>query len=293
MDAKRGGAVALVGVALALVSLAAACGSDPTSTPVATTIATPLPTATATTQATISPTATATPAPTATEPPEAPAGPTPIPGATLVRLEPDRDLVLHSDFPVKANAKGNYLFIGMTNRRDLRRTLLAFDVAGSVPPGATIASARLVLYLSRVAALGDPLDAHVHRATTAWEEGPAKPIRPNEGSGAPVGEGDVTWDNVSFESTPWDTPGGDFVPETSATAVVGARGIGDFPPITWGPTPLMVADVQGWLDDPASNHGWFVLGNEEVQPSAKRFQSRENAEESQRPELIIEYMPPA
>jgi hypothetical protein len=195
-----------------------------------------------------------------------------------VRLEPDRDLVLHSDFRVKANTKGNYLFIGMANRRDLRRTLLAFDVAGSVPAGATIASARLVLYLSRVAALGEPLEARVHRATTAREEGPAKPIRPNEGSGAPVNEGDVTWDYIIHEMVEWDVPG---------------RSISEMPPSTWGSTPLMVADVQNWLDDPASNNGWIVLGNEEIQPSAKRFQSRENEEASQRPELIIEYRPPS
>jgi hypothetical protein len=178
-------------------------------------------------------TPTSIPEPTATATPDEPAGPTPIQGATLVRLEPDRDLVLHSDFPVKANAKGSYLFIGMTKRRDLRRTLLAFDVAASVPAGATIASARLVLYLSRVAALGEPLEARVHRATTAREEGPAKPIRPNEGSGAPVNEGDVTWDYIIYETVEWDVPG---------------RSISEMPPSTWGSTPLMVADVQQRLD---------------------------------------------
>ena len=39
----------------------------------------------------------------------------------------------------------------------------------------------------------------------------------------------------------------------------------------------MRADVQSWLDDPASNFGWLVLGDESEIPTAKRFDTRESA----------------
>ena len=47
---------------------------------------------------------------------------------------------------------------------------------------------------------------------------------------------------------------------------------------TWGSTAGMVADVQSWLDDPGSNFGWIILGDEGTSlPTAKRFDSRETA----------------
>src|SRR5438105_5696276 len=39
----------------------------------------------------------------------------------------------------------------------------------------------------------------------------------------------------------------------------------------------MVADVQLWLDNPASNFGWLVLGDESDIATAKRFDTRESA----------------
>ena len=52
------------------------------------------------------------------------------------------------------------------------------------------------------------------------------------------------------------TQGGDFSATVSASQSVGA--IGQY---TWS-SAQMVADVQSWLDNPASNFGWLVLGDE-------------------------------
>jgi hypothetical protein len=37
----------------------------------------------------------------------------------------------------------------------------------------------------------------------------------------------------------------------------------------------MVANVQQWLDQPASNFGWIIIGNESQSATSKRFDSRE------------------
>ena len=52
----------------------------------------------------------------------------------------------------------------------------------------------------------------------------------------------------------------------------------------------MVADVQDWLDNPAGNFGWLVLGDEKPTLTAKRFDTRESAN---LPVLTVQYTPPS
>ena len=144
--------------------------------------------------------------------------------------------------------------------------------------------------LSRTKAEDEPSEAH--RATASWGEGTST-AGSGEGFGADSADGDATWVHRRFDTERWATPGGDFSPEVSASTAVGRPPLGGVATITWGSTPRMVADVQGWLDDPSSNYGWLLLGNEEKeQQSAKRFESRENPDESRRPALLIEYLSP-
>lgn len=71
----------------------------------------------------------------------------------------------------------------------------------------------------------------------------------------------------------WTTPGGDFRPTISGSLAVGSE---FFSPQTWQSTPQMVADVQGWLDDPGGNFGWILLNRDENGRQTHRaFFSRE------------------
>src|SRR5438094_7248895 len=78
----------------------------------------------------------------------------------------------------------------------------------------------------------------------------------------------------------WTTQGGDFSATVSASQSVGA--IGSY---TWS-SVQMVADVQSWLDNPTINFGWLVRGDESVNATAKRFDTRESASP---PVLTIQY----
>jgi hypothetical protein len=51
----------------------------------------------------------------------------------------------------------------------------------------------------------------------------------------------------------------------------------------------MVADVQSWLDDPASNFGWLLLGDETTSLTARRFDTREAPNSALRPALEITF----
>ena len=126
-------------------------------------------------------------------------------------------------------------------------------------------------------------DVGLHLVLADWQEGAAD-ASGNEGSGADADQGDVTWTQRLFKSLDWDTPGGDFTPDASAAVTV--AGIGSY---TWQSTTQLVADVQGWLDDPAANFGWLILGDESNLQTAKRFASKENPDEEFRPALTVEY----
>jgi hypothetical protein len=180
-----------------------------------------------------------------------------------------------------ANGSGPHFFAGRTGQPSgsIRRGVVAFDVAAHVPPGATVTAARLTLHMSQSNA--GSVAASLHRALAASGEGPSNA---SGGSGAPAAPGDATWVHTFFDHSFWAAPGGDFLAARSASQVVGAEGS-----YTWGSTPELVADVQSWVDDPASNHGWILVGDESAPTTVKRFDSRESADDSLRPVLEVEF----
>ena len=209
----------------------------------------------------------------------------PVAGADVV-LDPAKDNTLFED-PAGAlsNGAGQFLFAGMTRDTLSRRALVQFDVAGGgVPAGAVIDSVQLVLRMDRTI-VGD-IDVAIHRVTADWGEG-SSDADFAEGTGAASQAGDATWIHRFFDTQAWTTPGGDYVAAPSATQTVGDV----VRTYAWGSTPTMVADVQGWLDQPGTNFGWIIIADESTHTTAKRFGSREEAE-ANRPKLRIFYTEP-
>jgi hypothetical protein len=213
-------------------------------------------------------------------------------GADQVVLNPTKDNTMYEEMKEgeKSNGAGDYFFCGRTAKSELRRALVAFDVAGAIPAGSTINSALLTLTMSRTIAGPEPVELHV--VLVDWGEGTSD-APGEEGDGAPAQPGDATWIHRFYDTDLWTNEGGDFA--ASASAVQTVDQIGTY---TWGSTPAMVADVQDWLDNPSSNFGWLVLGNEgqdgKGSATAKRFNSRENSSEgfATVPMLAINFTPP-
>lgn len=190
-----------------------------------------------------------------------------------------------------SNGIGPHIFSGLTLFAGPRRGLLAFDVASSVPPGATVVEAELTLHMS-LGVQGN-YDFALHRLLADWGEGTSNSSTGPMGSGAgggmgaPATPGDATWADRFFPDTPWMQLGGDFAAAESAVTGVGFMA-GDY---TWGSTPGMVADVQNWVDDPSSNFGWMIVGivPDGASRTAKRFDSRENMDPAVRPRLVVRY----
>ncbi|MBC6949207.1 T9SS C-terminal target domain-containing protein [candidate division KSB1 bacterium] len=181
-----------------------------------------------------------------------------------------------------SNGSGAYFFAGQNNHGEVRRGLVAFDVAGNIPAGALIQSATLRLNLSR--ALSGVYSVALHRVLADWGEGTSVAFG-EEGGGGTATTGDATWIHTFFNTQLWTNAGGDFAAAASAAQTIA----GDLGFYDWGSTPEMVADVQAWLDTPGENFGWLLLGNEATNASAKRFDSREHSVVENRPVLTIVY----
>lgn len=205
-----------------------------------------------------------------------------------VELNPVKDNTLvESASGAFSNGAGMHLFVGNTNQNSdrRRRAVIAFDIAGNIPAGATIQSVSLKMNMSR-SRLSTVRTISLHRLTADWGEGTSD-AGGGEGGGAPATSGDATWIHTFFNSAFWATPGGDFAPAPSASVGVGVTGS-----YTWQSTTNLVADVQGWVDNPASNFGWILIGDEETAATTKRFDSRQNAITANRPLLTLTYEMP-
>lgn len=175
------------------------------------------------------------------------------------------------------------MFVGRNNQpsNSRRRSVVQFDIASAIPAGSTINN--VMLGLSLVPSNDAAATVSVHRLQAAWGEGTATT---SGGQGAPAGAGDATWLYSRYNSTPWTTAGGDFEGSASTQTIVSASG--DY---LWPSTLAMIADVQAFLDSPAGNFGWILLGNESAPQTAKRFATREESTEALRPRLIVDYTP--
>ncbi len=203
--------------------------------------------------------------------------------ATIINITPSKDNTLYEYDPADgdtSNALGLHFFAGETAMSELRRGVLAFDIAGHIPPGSTIIAVTLSLNMSKTP-LDDPRTVELHKLLADWGEGTSM-ASGEEGDGAPATPNDATWRHRFFDTIFWTNEGGDFSATVTASQSVSVVG-----PYTWS-SPQMVADVQDWLDNPAGNFGWLVLGDEKPTLTSKRFDTRESASP---PVLTIEYTP--
>src|SRR5438105_3770367 len=190
----------------------------------------------------------------------------------MISINPSKDNTLYQYNPNVgdlSNALGFHFFTGTILMGESRRGVLAFDIAGNVPPGSTITGVSLSMNMSKTID-GTARTTELHKLFADWGEGTSR-APGEEGSGAPATPNDATWRHRFYDTIFWTTQGGDFSATVSASQSVG--GLGQY---IWS-SPQMVADVQSWLENPDANFGWLVLGDESGAGTAKRFDTRESA----------------
>ena len=192
--------------------------------------------------------------------------------------------LIEDELGLLANGSGPALFVGRTGQviGGVRRAMVRFDLAGTLPDKAIIERVSLELHLTpsndRTSTVA------LHRILQPWSEGPAFS---SGGAGAPSTAGDSTWLHRLYDYEFWTIAGGHFVARASAEALIAGEGF-----YTWQNTPGLLADLRAWQHAPRRNFGWILIGDEATRQSVKRFDSRESSNPDSRPILTIEYRLP-
>ena len=126
--------------------------------------------------------------------------------AQSININPNKDNTLYEYVPADgdlSNALGDHFFTGETAMGELRRGVLAFDIAGNVPAGSTITSVALTLNMSRTPS-GTSRTVELHRLLADWGEGTSQ-ASGQEGMGAPATTNDATWRHRFSNTIFWTT----------------------------------------------------------------------------------------
>ena len=192
--------------------------------------------------------------------------------ADTITLHASMDASIVAGNPNNSNGGGPCFFVGTDGNSSPHRALISFSLAG-IPAGATISGVQLNLTLAQVAGSGGGGGGMIaHTATIglfdlthSWGEGTVESDAfgiGGTGQGDTANPGDATWNDAFAQQTPWHAPGGDHASSASSTLFLDSNVAGT--PYSWLSTPQLVADVQGWLDNPSTNFGWELINADET-----------------------------
>jgi hypothetical protein len=197
--------------------------------------------------------------------------------ADTIVLQPSADATLIATAPDNGLGSADFFNAGTTGGGNPNRALLLFDLSSAIPPGAIITGASLSLSVVREPNGKQNSIFSLRRMLQSWGEGVQVPGEAGPGLGSLAGPGEATWNQRFVDGAAWSQPGGqagvDYSTVLSSTAFVGL--LGD--DMIFNSTAASVADVQAWLDNPASNFGWMLRTESEgVNKTARSFASRES-----------------
>lgn len=222
---------------------------------------------------------------------------TTVPSSENATLTSVADTTVYADLQSNSNGANVHMVCGNAANTvpaniGVRRALVRFST-GAIPVGSTVLGASLSMTAFPPPGLlpTGPETVSLHRLTRAWTEGTtnsgalATPV--NVGIGSVALGGDATWLFATSSSVAWTTPGGDFVSSAAASTVVDLPGT-----YNWSSSAVN-SNVQLWVDNPAQNFGWIVLGPEvALARTAKIFGTKENLTPASRPILTVTFRRP-
>lgn len=220
----------------------------------------------------------------------------------------DATLLGGSDATTNNSLADPGIFVGTDGEGNPKRGLIEFNIAGSIPSGATITGVTLQMTVGQVAGSGGggsggtsgPETISLFDESQAWGQPtnfPGATTFGGTGHGTAPDPGDATWNYAFYSTTPWTIAGGDW--SSSLTDIADASVTGTLASFTWS-SAAMVTDVQNWLNDPSNNFGWVIKNADETDIRTFRaFWSAQGAaandDPALAPELTVTYTaaPPA
>jgi len=218
-------------------------------------------------------------------------------GTTPMAMTPSADTFINSGNPDNNNGASASLFVGVDDGGGVLRGLVRFDMPAAMA-GATVSSVRFTL-MTR--ALGAPALLRLNAFDESWTEGNGvgdaqMMFTVGQTCGAAVSG--ATWNRPSCADgagPPWAAPGGSVA--ATASGQYDSNTVAVDVPVSWSSSEVgnagLVADVQRWIDDPSSNHGWRISAADEVSAvTPQRFYSKEG-DGTKGPKLMVTYDMPA
>jgi len=93
--------------------------------------------------------------------------------AAMISINPSKDNTLYEYVPAdgdRSNGAGFHFFTGTTAGDLIRRGVIAFDIAGNIPPGSTITGVSLSMNMS-LTIDGTGRTTELHKLLADWGEG--------------------------------------------------------------------------------------------------------------------------
>jgi autotransporter-associated beta strand protein len=195
------------------------------------------------------------------------------------------------------------IFVGTDGQGNPKRGLVEFNVSAAIPAGAVVTDAELELTVGQVAGSGGgvsgggsgPETMGLFDETQPWQQPTnftGATSFGGHGHGAAPDAGDATWNCAFYGSAAWNLAGGNWT--TSSTDLADAQVLGTLGYVATWSSAAMVADVQKWADNPATNDGWLIKNSDEADPTDFRaFWSWQGAANTGNPavapELVVTY----
>jgi len=200
-------------------------------------------------------------------------------------LSPIKDNTLYETMDGSlSNGAGAWTFIGLTTS-GLRRSIVAFDVS-DLDVCDQITAVRVIFTIDQAPATSSAGTAGLHLVLQDWGEGTSDALSPG-GQGTTSTTNDATWIHSFYDTASWNNAGGDFMMTPSAQAPFGTQSMDV---LNFTSTALLIDDVLGWVQDPASNYGWIILGDEINLRNARRLISKDS-QAKETPTLLIDFVP--
>ena len=202
----------------------------------------------------------------------------------VVELAPVADTTLFEMNPDTNFGAEDQLIVGSVARnapQHRARLLLRFDLS-AVPPGSVVTNVNLDLTVLKENSGEPPAAMEVRPMMVTWREGDRTGMQ-----GASALPGQSTWNSRAHLQVAWSVPGGQAGSEfgSVSSSIVSLDGVGSY---RFPETPALIGEVQSWVDFPATNFGWVIMGmDESIVASARRVASRESV--VGRPRLTVGY----
>jgi hypothetical protein len=165
---------------------------------------------------------------------------------------------INSGQPNNNNGGASEIYIGNDFENESLRGLVRFNVTGSLSTRAIVTAASVTMYTGTLSG-SPPVAATVslYRVVVPWGQGTGvgADVTGDFTQGQPCSAGGATWNQPQCAASSWSFASWSAsasVPATSSSLV------------TWNSTAGLISDVQGWLDNPASNYGWLLLSSTET-----------------------------